>query len=221
MNIEKTLSDISEWFFTTVTSLLGSHEIVMIGLAGWTSFDAWYGELLQDPTWNTFDTSRIRWCVTDERINCIEKDRNDTHIWEVFLAQLCARGLSQEEYFLRPRMDSDGVEYTQRVGTIDIAFFGMGADGHTASLFPHHPALSSVELWFIKIENAPKLPPERISLSPQSLWVIRHTCLFAVWEGKKEALVNFQDVSVSIDDCPVKLLKPEIVYDKTSEMTQY
>lgn len=42
-------------------------------------------------------------------------------------------------------MDSDGTEYNEQVGNIDIAFFGMGPDGHTASLFPHHPGLQSEE----------------------------------------------------------------------------
>lgn len=63
---------------------------------------------------------------------------------------------------------------------IDITFFGMGPDGHTASLFPGHEALESNEIGFIKIDNAPKFPPERISLSPKSLQHLTHTCLFAV-----------------------------------------
>jgi len=106
----------------------------------------WYAELLQDSSWEELETHKIRWCITDERINCKKKDRNDEHIWEVFLSQLCARGLSREDYFLRPQMDSDGAEYSQRVGAIDIAFFGMGPDGHTASLFPGHESLQSEEL---------------------------------------------------------------------------
>lgn len=109
-------------------------------------------------------------------------------------------------------MDSDGAEYSERVGNIDIAFFGMGPDGHTASLFPHHPALNLEEEWFIQIDNAPKPPPERISLSSKSIQSLSHVCLFVVWESKKEALANFLNETMSTDDCPVKLLKPEIVY---------
>ena len=56
----------------------------------------------------------------------------------------------------------------------------MGPDGHTASLFPGHEALESNEIGFIKIDNAPKPPPERISLSPKSLQHLTHACLFAV-----------------------------------------
>ncbi len=125
-------------------------------------------------------------------------------------------------------MESNGKEYTERVGEIDIAFFGIGPDGHTASLFPHsgeiyeyletplNPPLSGGQyVEFIKIENAPKPPPERISLSPKSIQSLVHSCLFAVWSQKKEALANFLDDSVSVLDCPAKLLKPEILLDLT------
>ncbi|MBP7823421.1 6-phosphogluconolactonase [Candidatus Gracilibacteria bacterium] len=212
MKITHSTSDITRWFFETLGTLLKIKSTVMIGLAGGTSLDGWYAELLQSSQWDTVDTSRIRWCVTDERVNCEQSDRNDVHIWDVFLNPLSQQGFTEEPYFVRSTIDSVGGDYTERVGVIDIAFFGMGPDGHTASLFPGHEALESNEIGFIKIDNAPKFPPERISLSPKSLQHLTHACLFAVGETKKEALANFLDDTIDVHHCPAKFLTPEIVF---------
>lgn len=85
MKITHTTSDITRWFFETLDALLKIKSTAMVGLAGGSSFDGWYTELLQSSQWDTVDTSRIRWCVTDERVNCSQENRNDAHIWEVFL----------------------------------------------------------------------------------------------------------------------------------------
>ncbi|WP_052316355.1 6-phosphogluconolactonase, partial [Tropheryma whipplei] len=61
-----------------------------------------------------------------------------------------------------------------KVPEFDILFLGMGPDGHTASLFPNmsHPNVSVVPVF-----NAPKPPPERISMtlgainSANRIWV--------------------------------------------------
>lgn len=220
MKITDSYSDITDWFVQTLDSLLVKQGSVTIGLGGGGSFDSWYWQLMTNDEWrinNEELLKKIRWCVTDERVNCELSERNDAHIWEVFLWPLFEQYGIPEEKFIRPMMNSDGAEYSERVGSIDIAFFGMGPDGHTASLFPHHPALASEGLWFIKIDNAPKLPPERISLSPKSIQSLEHICLFAVWESKKEALANFLDETVDVLDCPVKLLKPEMIFTDISE----
>jgi 6-phosphogluconolactonase len=55
-------------------------------------------------------------------------------------------------------------------GEIDIAVLGMGPDGHTASLFPGYPALDApADQLVIAVENSPKPPPIRISLTPAAL----------------------------------------------------
>ncbi|NTW02331.1 MAG: 6-phosphogluconolactonase [Oscillochloris sp.] len=55
-------------------------------------------------------------------------------------------------------------------GQIDIVVLGMGPDGHTASLFPGYPAIDAAEDQLaIAVEDAPKAPPIRISLTPSAL----------------------------------------------------
>jgi 6-phosphogluconolactonase len=48
---------------------------------------------------------------------------------------------------------------------LDVLVLGMGADGHTASLFPGSPALDEQERRVVPV-TAPKPPPERMTITP-------------------------------------------------------
>jgi 6-phosphogluconolactonase len=48
-------------------------------------------------------------------------------------------------------------------GRIDLALAGVGPDGHVASLFPGHPALTEATRWVMAVEDSPKPPPRRLT----------------------------------------------------------
>jgi 6-phosphogluconolactonase len=52
-----------------------------------------------------------------------------------------------------------------RSGAMDLALLGVGEDGHICSLFPGHRALQIDDQRVIAVEDAPKPPPRRMTLS--------------------------------------------------------
>jgi 6-phosphogluconolactonase len=72
----------------------------------------------------------------------------------------------------------------------DIVLLGMGPDGHTASLFPGHSALDVARAPCVAVRDAPKPPPERVSLTLPVLRGARYTLLLATGAEKADALAR-------------------------------
>ena len=70
---------------------------------------------------------------------------------------------------------------------LDVVLLGMGADGHVASLFPSRGEPKGLVGY---LEDSPKPPAARITLTREALLSARATVLFACGEAKREALAR-------------------------------
>ncbi|HZU15008.1 MAG TPA: 6-phosphogluconolactonase [Candidatus Dormibacteraeota bacterium] len=72
---------------------------------------------------------------------------------------------------------------------LDLVLLGMGPDGHTASLFPGHAALHAAG-YAVAVHDAPKPPPERVSLTLGALREARQVVVLVAGEDKAAALAR-------------------------------
>lgn len=80
-----------------------------------------------------------------------------------------------------------------RLPIFDLVLLGCGPDGHTCSLFPGHPLLRETDAWVAPIEDSPKPPPKRITLT---LPVVTHAvrvAFVATGGGKKDIMKEIFD----------------------------
>jgi 6-phosphogluconolactonase len=70
---------------------------------------------------------------------------------------------------------------------LDLALQGLGPDGHTASLFPGNPAVEATGVC-VPVHDAPKPPPDRITLTVPVLRAARSIAFLATGREKADAV---------------------------------
>jgi 6-phosphogluconolactonase len=109
-----------------------------------------------------------------------------------------------------PNLDEAALHYDQTLahelhnGVLDLAILGVGDDGHVCSLFPGHQALTNDELRVVAVEDAPKPPLRRLSLTLPFLAQTKR--IWLVMLGSRKLPVLYAAISRTQRLTPLDLL---------------
>jgi 6-phosphogluconolactonase len=73
------------------------------------------------------------------------------------------------------------------VPNFDVHLLGMGPEGHINSLFPDTPAVLETTRMVVAVEDSPKPPPQRITLTLPAIQRSREVWLLVAGAGKADA----------------------------------
>jgi 6-phosphogluconolactonase len=96
---------------------------------------------------------------------------------------------------------------TEDGSRFDLILLGIGADGHTASLFPETPALEVHHRWVVA-NPVPRLDTTRITLTIPVINAARAVIFLVEGEDKAEAVREVLEGDVDPRAYPAKLIQP-------------
>ena len=142
----------------------------------WTRWHAWYGDERCAPPDDPERNSRM---AGDEWLDHVAIPRANIH-------PIPAEAGARDAAVLYAR-ELRGVD------AFDLVLLGLGEDGHTASLFPGHGWGAHTDSPdAMAVFDAPKPPPERVSLSAQRLSRARHVLFLVEGASKRDAVAAWK-----------------------------
>jgi 6-phosphogluconolactonase len=214
-------SDISEVISEIVKkteSLLKKKDYVVMGFPGGRSIRVLAEALRKEEKLNW---KKIHVFMIDERLVHITSSESNFKVIEDSLLR-GTTGIPKSNihpFIIKDETDYGLSEYEKEFskysGRFDIAFFGVGEDGHIGALFPNYTIENETENFFI-FHNSPKLPKDRMTLSRKLALRTSLGIFLFIGEGKREAFNKFKDNNISLKMCPAKIayeLKDAVIYE--------
>ncbi len=200
--------EIVEYFFSAIRSV--EKEKIYIALSGGNSLKSFYSnliylsEFLDQRYWD-----KVIFCLVDERIvPTDDKNSNQKTLMDEVLEPLLEKKTINKNQIIFPDPSSEekALEYNSKIPQIDICLLGAGEDSHTASLFPKHDSIKNESEKFIIVENSPKSPPTRLSMSKNMIAKSKFVFIFFIGESKRNAYLKFKNKNIGVEECPSKIV---------------
>ncbi|MBL8745641.1 MAG: 6-phosphogluconolactonase [Phycisphaerae bacterium] len=192
-----------------------------VALSGGSTPLPFYRRLMSDPMFRELPWKRTHlWLVDERRVPMDDERCNWTQIAGYMLdhSDIPASQVHPMDQMSADAAEKYEAELREVLGwrergqdRLDFVLLGMGSDGHTASLFPHSPALAERSR-LVTINAGPRVtPPDRLTMTYPLLNSARLTTVLVTGKSKQAALAHVaarRDAPGAEIDLPILGVKP-------------
>jgi 6-phosphogluconolactonase len=213
-DLEHTAQAAAELILERAQAALSARGALTIALSGGSTPRALYARIAAFP----LPWSRVELCFGDER--AVPPDHQDSNARMVQESLVLPAAIPEEHVHrmrgeLPPEQAARDYEQTLRrlfaedsaFPRFDIVLLGLGADGHTASLFPHSPVLAEQHAW-VAPSVGPTPPSARLTLTYPVLNAARLVLFLVAGKDKSRALREVLEGNQSRDQIPARGIRP-------------
>ena len=177
----------------TICNAVARRGVSTLVVAGGRTPRQLYERLAGEPYRETIDWPRVELFWGDERCVAPDHPKSNYRLAEVALLSKIPRGGNAHRIFGEIDPARAATLYEQEIRDasdgglprFDLILLGMGADGHTASLFPDTPALLD-ERRLVVATTSPQPPHHRVTVTLRVINAARKV-MFLVTGGEKAA----------------------------------
>ncbi len=194
---EDLFDDLGMNLLQAATQAVEQRGIFHLALSGGSTPERFYMRLVIDPRFRALPWSETHLWLVDERRVPLDDELSNFRMIRESLSehvplprrQIHPLPVSEEspaEIYEQELRDA----FSQPQGTprLDFVLLGMGDDGHTASLFPHSPALNERDRLIVVNEGDNVTPPPRLTMTYPLLNAARELAVLVTGEKKAEAI---------------------------------
>lgn len=195
---------VAERLLATILELQERQSAVHICLTGGMTANAMYERFAELAATSELDAAKLHLWWGDERfVPTTDPVRNSLQTVERL-----ARTIPIHSAHIHVMAARDGRKDSQESAAVyenelrdtafDVALLGIGEDGHCASIFPNHPSFEPTTRLAIGVEDSPKPPTERISLTFNAINRSRYVWFMTTGANKADAIRRALDEDATI-----------------------
>ena len=212
------VGDIASALLDRLEAAQARGEVPQVGLTGGSIAEALHRELARRAVDSSLDWSRVVFWWGDERfVPADSPDRNARQAREALLDHVDVDPANVHEVPASDQVataEDAAAAYSDALrehgaGFFEVLMLGIGPDGHCASLFPGHPALDARDAIAVAVHDSPKPPPDRVTLTFETLERSRAVWFIASGEGKAEAVARALAADGSVEETPARGVRGE------------